>query len=115
MLSRDEFLREVTLRIFSSLEIKETLRNVFEYLIGHFPLDGLALFILDERMGATRHIAHAFYKGAVPPRGDYPAAGGDAGEDRGAEFFRALHRGRERGRDLPLLRAPGSSSRGTRT
>ena len=67
MLNRDEFLREVTLRIFSSLEIKETLRNAFEYLRGHFPLDGLALFILDERMGATRHIAHAFYKGAVPP------------------------------------------------
>jgi transcriptional regulator with GAF, ATPase, and Fis domain len=67
MLNRDEFLREMTLRIFSSLEIKETLRNVFEYLSGHFPLDGLALFILDERMGATRHIAHAFYKGAVPP------------------------------------------------
>ena len=60
MLSRDEFLREITLRICSSLEIKESLRNAFEYLREHFPLDGLALFILDERMGATRHIAHAF-------------------------------------------------------
>ena len=31
MLNRDEFLREVTLRICSGLEIKETLRNAFEY------------------------------------------------------------------------------------
>ena len=67
MLNRDQFLREITLRIFSSLEIKETLRNVFEYMREHFPLDGLALFILDERMGATRHIALAFNEGAVPP------------------------------------------------
>ena len=67
MLNRDEILREMILRICSSLGIKETLRNAFEYLREHFPFDGLILFILDERMGATRHIAHAFYKGAVPP------------------------------------------------
>ena len=67
MLSRDEILREVTLRICSGLEIKETLRNAFEYLREHFPLDGLTLFIQDERMGAIRHIAHAFNEGAVPP------------------------------------------------
>jgi transcriptional regulator with GAF, ATPase, and Fis domain len=67
MLDRDEFLREMTLRICSSLEIKETLRNAFEYLREHFPLDMLALFILDERLGATRHIAHAIDKGVVPP------------------------------------------------
>src|SRR5512145_2039276 len=67
MLNRDEILRELTLRICSSLEIKETLRNAFEYLREHFPLDGLILFILDERLGAVRHIAHAFNTGAVPP------------------------------------------------
>ena len=32
MLSRDEILREMTLRIFSGLEAKETLRHAFEYL-----------------------------------------------------------------------------------
>ena len=32
MLNRDEILREMTLRICSGLEIKETLRNAFEYL-----------------------------------------------------------------------------------
>jgi len=31
MLNRDEILREMTLRICSGLEIKETLRNAFEY------------------------------------------------------------------------------------
>ena len=67
MLNRDEFIREITLRICSSLEIKESLRSAFEYLREHFPLDGLALFILDERLGAIRRIAHAFYNGAVPP------------------------------------------------
>ena len=109
MLNRDEFLREITLRICSSLEIKETLRNAFEYLREHFPLDSLVLFILDERMGAIRRIAHAFENGARSSRRDHPAAGRDAGEDRGAEFFRAIHRGRGRGRDLPLLRAPGGA------
>jgi hydrogenase-4 transcriptional activator len=39
MLNRDEFLREVTLRICSGLEIKETLRNAFEHLREHFPQD----------------------------------------------------------------------------
>ena len=37
MLNRDEILREMTLRICCGLEIKETLRNAFEYLREHFP------------------------------------------------------------------------------
>jgi hydrogenase-4 transcriptional activator len=67
MLRRDGILREVIFRICSGLEIKETLRNAFEYLREHFPLDGLILFILDQRMGAVRHIAQAFKEGVVPP------------------------------------------------
>lgn len=66
--SRDEFIRELTLKICSSLDIKESLRSAFEYLRGHIPLDVLALFILDERLGAVRHIAYAHENGAaVPP------------------------------------------------
>jgi hypothetical protein len=38
MLNRDEFLREMTLRICSDLEIKETRRNALEYLRERFPL-----------------------------------------------------------------------------
>ena len=55
--NRDEFIREITLRICNSLEIKESLRSAFEYLKEHVPLDMLTLFILDERLGAIRRIA----------------------------------------------------------
>jgi hypothetical protein len=64
--SSDKFIREITLRICSSLEIKESLRSAFEYLSEHIPLDVLTLFIIDERLGAMRRVAHAFGFGAVP-------------------------------------------------
>lgn len=67
MRKRDEFTREITLRICSSLEIKESLRSAFEYLREQVPLDVLAIFIIDRRLGAIRHIAHAIEKDAVPP------------------------------------------------
>jgi hydrogenase-4 transcriptional activator len=67
MHNQDEFLREITLRICSSLDIKESLRSAFEYLREHIQLDSLSLLIIDERLGATRHIAHAYENGAVPP------------------------------------------------
>lgn len=66
MKNRDAFLREITLRICSSLDIKEALRNAFEYLREQIPLDSLALFIIDERLGAIRRIAHAFENGVLP-------------------------------------------------
>lgn len=56
----DEFIREITLRICGSLEIKESLRSVFEYLKRYFPVNMLTVFIIDERLGAIRRIAHAF-------------------------------------------------------
>lgn len=65
--NHNEFLREITLRICSSLDIKESLRSTFEYLREHVPLDVLALFIIDERLGAIRHIAHAFENGTMLP------------------------------------------------
>ncbi len=39
MAGRDEFIREITLRICGSLEIKESLRSAFEYLREHVPLE----------------------------------------------------------------------------
>jgi len=66
MVSRDEFIREITLRICSSLEIKESLRSAFEYLRERIPLDAMILFIIDERLGAVRRIAQATEPGAVP-------------------------------------------------
>jgi transcriptional regulator with GAF, ATPase, and Fis domain len=65
--SRSEFIREITLRICSSLDIKESLRSAFEYLREYAPLDVLTLFIIDERLGAIRRIAQASGSGVVPP------------------------------------------------
>ncbi len=67
MAGRDEFIREITLRICSSLEIKEALRSAFEYLKEHIPLEALILFIIDKRLGAIRRIEHASDDVAVPP------------------------------------------------
>src|SRR6185369_13117209 len=67
MAGRDEFIREITLRICSSLEIKESLHSAFEYLKEQFPLEALVLFIIDERLGAIRRIEHASENIALPP------------------------------------------------
>lgn len=66
MHNRDEFIREITLRICSSLEIKESLRSAFEFLREQIQLDALSLFIVDRQLGAIRRIAHAFENGAMP-------------------------------------------------
>ena len=68
MAGRDEFIREITLRICSSLEIKESLLSAFEYLKEHIPLDALVLVIIDERLGAIRRIDHASEDVAIPPQ-----------------------------------------------
>lgn len=101
--NQDEFIREITLRICSSLEIRESLSSAFEYLREHVPLDTLTLFIIDERLGAVRRIAHAFNNDTGLPDEIIPLPEGmlekiaarnfstpfvvDAGED---EIFRTL-------------------------
>ena len=55
---KDEFFREVTLRICSSLKIETALGNVFGYLKEYFPLEDLYLDIMDSNLGAIRRIAH---------------------------------------------------------
>ncbi len=67
MHNHDEFIREITLRICSSLDIKESLRVAFEYLREHIPLDNMTLFIIDEQLGAIRRIANAATNGTDPP------------------------------------------------
>lgn len=57
-IKRDEFFREVTIRICSSLKIKTALGNAFSYLSEYFPLDDLYLDIMDPSLGAIRRIAH---------------------------------------------------------
>ena len=56
--NRDEFFREVTLRICSSLDIGVAVKRAFDYLRKHFPLDEIYLDIFDIQLGAIRRIAH---------------------------------------------------------
>ncbi|MCM0082288.1 sigma 54-interacting transcriptional regulator [Geomonas sp. Red32] len=67
MVNRDEFIREVTIRICSSLEIKESLRNTFVYLREQLPLDELFLNIVDQNLGALRRIAYVGTEGSETP------------------------------------------------
>jgi hydrogenase-4 transcriptional activator len=59
MVSKDEFFREVTVRICSSLQIETALRRAIEYLRQHFPLDSLSFNILDHNLSAIRRVAHS--------------------------------------------------------
>ncbi|TWJ14187.1 sigma 54-interacting transcriptional regulator [Geobacter argillaceus] len=58
IVNRDEFFREVTRRICSSLNLETALRNAFVYLRDFFPMDDIYLDILDQNLGAIRRIAH---------------------------------------------------------
>lgn len=65
--NNDIFLREITLRSCSSLDIKESLRSTFEYLKEQITLSSLTLFIIDEQLGAIRRIAQAVGDDGVLP------------------------------------------------
>jgi len=56
--NRDEFFREATLRICSSLDIGIAVKRAFDYLREHFPLDEVYLDIFDNKLGAIRRIVH---------------------------------------------------------
>jgi len=56
---KDEFFRETTLRICSSLQIATALADVFKYFKLHFPIIGISLSIRDDDLGAIRRIAMA--------------------------------------------------------
>ncbi|MDR3580195.1 MAG: sigma 54-interacting transcriptional regulator [Oryzomonas sp.] len=58
MINKDEFFRQVTIRICGSLQIETALCRAFEYLRGFFPLDEMYLDILDSCLGAIRRIAN---------------------------------------------------------
>jgi len=54
---QEEFFREITMRICSSLDINTALMRSFEYLRQILPLDELYLNIYDTQLGAIRQIA----------------------------------------------------------
>ena len=72
MVKRDEFFRQVTLRMCSSLQIETALRNTFEYLRQFFPLNELILDILDASLGAIRRIARVVEGENAAPGGIVP-------------------------------------------
>ena len=56
-IQQEDFFREITLRICSSLDIKIALTRSFEYLQQILPIDELYLNIYDAQLGAIRQIA----------------------------------------------------------
>ena len=58
VVKRDEFFREVTLRICSSLDIRVAVKRAFDYLREYFPLNEIYLDIYDSQLGAIRRIVH---------------------------------------------------------
>lgn len=62
----DEFFKELTLRICSSLQINTAFGRVFEYLREHFPVDHIFLDIADKSLGAARRIAFATIGAKTP-------------------------------------------------
>jgi len=64
--NRDQFFREVTLRLCSSLQINVAFGRVFDYLRQHFPVDHMYLDIPDESLAANRHIAFASVGSETP-------------------------------------------------
>ena len=56
--SKEDFFRQVTIRICSSLHIQTALKNVFEYMKDYLPLDEVGLAIRDEDLAAIRLIGN---------------------------------------------------------
>ncbi len=57
MIDKNIFFKEVTIKICSSLQIKNALSSAFNYLRQHMPLDVLALTIRDNNLSALRRVA----------------------------------------------------------
>jgi len=66
MIDRNEFFRQITIRICSSLQIETALGRSFEYLSSFFPLDELYLDVLDANLGAIRRIANVKRGKSIP-------------------------------------------------
>ena len=62
---KDEFFREVTLRISSSLEISTALRNVFDYLEQFIPIDTMGLYYFDHAQMGIFSVAEVNREGDV--------------------------------------------------
>lgn len=64
-IDRDEFFREVTLRVSSSLDIVEALRNLLEYLRHFIPIDTIGLNRIDMERRSIYAVAEVARSGAA--------------------------------------------------
>ena len=56
MIDRNEFFKQVTVKICGSLQIKTGLRATYDYLRQHIPLDAISLTIKDPELAALRRV-----------------------------------------------------------
>jgi len=56
VIDKNQFFKEVTVKICSSLKIETALNRAFHYLKRHIPLDNLALTIRDANLAALRRV-----------------------------------------------------------
>ena len=54
----DQFFRDVTLRVCSSLDLQTSLRRALPLLAEAFPIDDVFVDVLDYDLGALRRVAH---------------------------------------------------------
>lgn len=57
-MNRDQFFRDVTLRVCSSLDLQTSLRRALPALAEAFPIDDVYVDVLDHDLGALRRVAH---------------------------------------------------------
>jgi transcriptional regulator with GAF, ATPase, and Fis domain len=56
--NRDQFFRDVTLRVCSSLDLQTAMRHAFPLLAEAFPIDHVFVDVVDPSLGAIRRVAH---------------------------------------------------------
>ena len=70
-MNRDQFFRDATLRLCSSLDLQTSVQRAFPVLAEAFPIDHVFVDVLDPDLGAIRRIAHV--RTREPGTGEAPA------------------------------------------
>jgi len=67
-IDENEFFRQVTLRIFSSLDIKTAMENCLEYLQQYIPISGMYFLLYDPELNVG-HMLATIFPGDIPEPG----------------------------------------------
>jgi hypothetical protein len=111
--NRDQFFRDATLRLCSSLDLQTSVQRAFPVLAEAFPIDHVFVDVLDPDLGAIRRIAHV--RACEPETGEAPAL--IPLPHRLSRFIESLHgpvllndlRGEDAHRFKKLVRLEGNS------